>query len=147
MRTTIALLLCFVAGTMAFAPTPGGMMSRRSNLALRMSTTDAPKFNYMIELDSPKVATMEKIKAGEKKVYCRCWQSGTWPLCNGAHVKHNEKTVSCLASTRLLGKTNSFCFKPRVIAAYPRAEGLRHAQSAYSVGELRCERDQCRISI
>ena len=22
--------------------------------------------------------------------YCRCWRSGTFPLCDGAHVKHNS---------------------------------------------------------
>lgn len=22
--------------------------------------------------------------------YCRCWRSGTFPLCDGAHMKHNE---------------------------------------------------------
>jgi len=25
-------------------------------------------------------------------VYCRCWQSGTFPLCDGAHVAHNKAT-------------------------------------------------------
>jgi len=25
-------------------------------------------------------------------VYCRCWQSGTFPLCDGAHVPHNKET-------------------------------------------------------
>ncbi|OMO98001.1 hypothetical protein COLO4_14199 [Corchorus olitorius] len=24
--------------------------------------------------------------------YCRCWRSGTFPLCDGAHVKHNKAT-------------------------------------------------------
>ena len=42
--------------------------------------------------DSPKVATMDKIEAGKKKVYCRCWQSGTFPLCDGTHMEHNKET-------------------------------------------------------
>ena len=25
-------------------------------------------------------------------VYCRCWRSAKFPLCDGAHVKHNEAT-------------------------------------------------------
>jgi nitrous oxidase accessory protein NosD len=40
------------------------------------------KINLKIDLDSPKVATMDSIEKG-KKVYCRCWLSGTFPLCDG----------------------------------------------------------------
>lgn len=50
------------------------------------------KINTKIDLDSPKVATMDKIKEGEKKVYCRCWLSGTFPLCDATHVAHNKET-------------------------------------------------------
>ena len=39
----------------------------------------AEKINTVIELESAKVVTMEKLEAGEKKVYCRCWKSGTFP--------------------------------------------------------------------
>lgn len=34
---------------------------------------------------------MDEIEKG-KKVYCRCWLSGTFPLCDASHVKHNEAT-------------------------------------------------------
>jgi CDGSH-type Zn-finger protein len=44
-----------------------------------------------VDLDSPKVATMDEIAKG-KKVYCRCWLSDKFPLCDGAHAKHNEAT-------------------------------------------------------
>ena len=27
-----------------------------------------------------------------KKVYCRCWKSSTFPLCDGSHGKHNVAT-------------------------------------------------------
>jgi nitrous oxidase accessory protein NosD len=40
------------------------------------------KINLKVDLDSPKVATMDTIEKG-KKVYCRCWLSGTFPLCDG----------------------------------------------------------------
>ena len=35
---------------------------------------------------------MDKICDGEKKVYCRCWKSETFPLCDAAHVAHNKET-------------------------------------------------------
>lgn len=49
------------------------------------------KINLKIDLDSPKVATMDEIEKG-KKIYCRCWMSGTFPLCDASHVKHNAAT-------------------------------------------------------
>ena len=50
------------------------------------------KINTMIDLESPKVVTQEKLEAGDKKVYCRCWKSGTFPLCDASHVAHNKET-------------------------------------------------------
>jgi CDGSH-type Zn-finger protein len=50
------------------------------------------RINTKVDLDSPKVATMDKLSAGDKKVYCRCWQSGTFPLCDGTHMAHNKET-------------------------------------------------------
>ena len=52
------------------------------------------RINSKIDLESPKVATMETLETGNKKVYCRCWQSDTFPFCNGAHMKHNEVRFS-----------------------------------------------------
>ncbi|CAE7338671.1 Cisd1 [Symbiodinium sp. CCMP2592] len=52
----------------------------------------AEKINSKIDPESPKVVTKEDLKEGDKRVYCRCWLSGTFPLCDGAHAKHNEAT-------------------------------------------------------
>jgi CDGSH-type Zn-finger protein len=48
----------------------------------------------------PQVVTVLKVSEfpklnlprGKKAVYCRCWKSGTFPLCDAAHVKHNKET-------------------------------------------------------
>lgn len=50
------------------------------------------RINLKIDLDTQKVANNEELTSGEKKVFCRCWLSGTFPLCDGAHVKHNAAT-------------------------------------------------------
>lgn len=56
------------------------------------------KINTKIELESAKVVNTDALEAGEKKVYCRCWKSGTFPLCDAAHVEHNKEN----GKTRLL---------------------------------------------
>lgn len=71
--------------------------------ALRAAASSpSSRINQKLDLDSLKeVATIDKLieNNGEdgsggvnncKKVYCRCWQSNTFPLCDGAHVAHNK---------------------------------------------------------
>eukprot|EP00561_Arcocellulus_cornucervis_P003800 CAMPEP_0185807192 /NCGR_PEP_ID=MMETSP1322-20130828/4871_1 /TAXON_ID=265543 /ORGANISM="Minutocellus polymorphus, Strain RCC2270" /LENGTH=320 /DNA_ID=CAMNT_0028503317 /DNA_START=44 /DNA_END=1006 /DNA_ORIENTATION=- len=50
------------------------------------------KINSSIDLDSPKVVNNESVTCGKKGVYCRCWQSKTFPACDGSHMNHNEAT-------------------------------------------------------
>ncbi|XP_064418794.1 CDGSH iron-sulfur domain-containing protein 1 [Latimeria chalumnae] len=49
--------------------------------------------NLEIQKDNPKVVhafDIEDIK--DKAVYCRCWRSKKFPICDGSHTKHNEET-------------------------------------------------------
>lgn len=50
--------------------------------------------NPSIAKDSPKVVDTVEVSGLDKPVtaYCRCWRSGTFPLCDGAHAKHNKAT-------------------------------------------------------
>ena len=67
-------------------------LTQQQQTAARLNAEDSARINNKIDLDSPKVATMDKICDGEKKVYCRCWKSETFPLCDAAHVAHNKET-------------------------------------------------------
>lgn len=79
---TAAIFALLISTACAFtAPQPFG----------RPQTAIQEKINKQIDLDSPKVVNTDELAAGEKKVYCRCWKSGTFPLCDAAHVEHNKE--------------------------------------------------------
>ncbi|CAJ1932948.1 unnamed protein product [Cylindrotheca closterium] len=90
MKFLLASLL--ISQAVAFAPIAQGNV----NTALRAGDYEPMegegKMNMKIDLDSKKVVNMEELAAGDKKVYCRCWLSGTFPLCDGTHAKHNDAT-------------------------------------------------------
>ncbi|KAL9846777.1 CDGSH iron-sulfur domain-containing protein 1 isoform 1-T3 [Geothlypis trichas] len=49
--------------------------------------------NPNIQKDNPKVVhAFDMEDLGDKAVYCRCWRSKKFPLCDGSHTKHNEET-------------------------------------------------------
>ncbi|CAM9677413.1 unnamed protein product [Ectocarpus sp. 6 AP-2014] len=94
MKTAGAIALVTLGCANAFV-VPAGRTVVRAETARAAEKINTIEF----ELDKPKasqassgVVTMDSVDAGGKKVYCRCWKSGTFPLCDGAHVKHNEAT-------------------------------------------------------
>jgi len=49
--------------------------------------------NYVIKLNTDKVVDTADIEdLGDKKVFCRCWKSKKFPLCDGSHGAHNKET-------------------------------------------------------
>ncbi|XP_007895216.1 CDGSH iron-sulfur domain-containing protein 1 [Callorhinchus milii] len=49
--------------------------------------------NLDIQKDNPKVVHAFDIEdLGDKAVYCRCWRSKRFPMCDGSHTKHNDET-------------------------------------------------------
>jgi len=51
------------------------------------------RINTRIKLDADKVVDSHDLEdIGEKKAYCRCWQSAKFPLCDGSHNAHNKES-------------------------------------------------------
>jgi CDGSH-type Zn-finger protein len=82
----LPLLHSFLAPPSPFASTT---TTTASNTRLESTSK---KINHKIDTDSTKVVHQQSLELGEKKVYCRCWKSETFPYCDGAHVMHNKET-------------------------------------------------------
>ncbi|XP_031498221.1 CDGSH iron-sulfur domain-containing protein NEET [Nymphaea colorata] len=61
---------------------------------LVMVRAEAQGINPEIRKNEEKVVDSVQVSELSKPVtaYCRCWRSGTFPLCDGTHVKHNKAT-------------------------------------------------------
>lgn len=67
----------------------------RARGVCRMSDTPAAVSGPALNADNAlKMKEIYKVKAGSKTPVCRCWNSGTFPLCDGSHNKYNEETGS-----------------------------------------------------
>ncbi|CAN6168023.1 unnamed protein product, partial [Urochloa humidicola] len=86
-----ACRLSVVAPPTAQAPRP----RRRGLVAVvRAEAGAGGGINPAIRKEEDKV--VDTVLTGELAkpltAYCRCWRSGTFPLCDGTHVKHNKAT-------------------------------------------------------
>ncbi|CAL8470075.1 g9617 [Coccomyxa elongata] len=74
-------------------PTPSVCRPSRTRIVVRAETSVASPINPNIQKENPKVVDTVTTSSVEKQVaYCRCWRSGTFPKCNGAHVAWNKET-------------------------------------------------------
>lgn len=71
---------------------PIGFQKRKDLYSVVDKETDNPeRVNTSYKLESKKVAeTFDVEELGNKTVFCRCWKSKKFPLCDGAHGKHNK---------------------------------------------------------
>ncbi|KAK4480579.1 hypothetical protein RD792_013657 [Penstemon davidsonii] len=78
----------YAAGFSYGRPTPPSTNQRR------MVVVRAEAINPEIRKNEDKVVDSVIVSELSKPLtaYCRCWRSGTFPLCDGGHVKHNKAT-------------------------------------------------------
>jgi len=67
----------------------------------------AGRCNTQVRLNDPKIVHSFDIEdLDDKNVYCRCWKSKLFPLCDGSHNKHNETTGDNVGPLIIKKKTN-----------------------------------------
>ncbi len=96
MKGPISLLLVSLSIARAFS-------CRSSVVSRRAFSLATSRINTQIEVDSPKVVHTVTVNAGEKVAICRCWKSAKFPLCDGAHNKHNKDTNDNIAPCIVIG--------------------------------------------
>jgi len=70
---------------------PIGFQKRDDLYKVVSAPDESKRVNTSYKLDSKKVAeTFSVDELGNRTAFCRCWQSAKFPLCDGAHGKHNQ---------------------------------------------------------
>eukprot|EP01038_Epipyxis_sp_PR26KG_P012365 gene12365-16587_t len=91
----VSLVLVFFSATINSFVVKDRHWLQATSIPRFQAVADVPssgRINKLIELSNDKVVNMVSIGSGEKCVICRCWKSGKFPYCDGAHVKHNAET-------------------------------------------------------
>ena len=100
MKGPVSLLVMSLSLASAFTRR-SVVFSRR---AFSLSTS---RINTQIDVDSPKVVHTISVSPGEKVAICRCWKSAKFPLCDGAHNKHNKETNDNIAPCIVIGEVKT----------------------------------------